>query len=179
MVTLESKHVPDSRAGPGASGRKEGPQDGMEDDNPQLTFLMGEIRPSCTDELTVEGVFNRPIGIERISRLLNIYGLTCYDEDSEVVSIGKDVTLTGEGSLSVNAPVKKEIEQNLATCLEIIIRSEECVGCGICMSRCPTSALYLNDLNIVDIVVEKCAHCRKCLGKCPVTDFREDSEFEN
>lgn len=144
-----------------------------------LTFLKGEISPSCTDELTVEGIFNRPLDIQRASRLLTISGLTCYDEDVGLVSIGSKLTLTREGSLSVSAATTKEVERILETALEIIIRSEECVGCGICLGRCQHSALFLNDRKMVDILTEKCVHCRTCLGKCPVTDFRDDGEFES
>jgi phosphoadenosine phosphosulfate reductase len=145
----------------------------------QLRFLSGEVRPSCTDELTVEGVFTRAIDIERASRLLRILGLTCFDDDTGVVSIGTKLTLTGEGSLSVNAPTEKAVRSFLQAALEVIHRSEECVGCGICIGRCPHGALFLDHRNRVDIVPGSCVHCRKCLGKCPVTDFRDEGDFDN
>jgi phosphoadenosine phosphosulfate reductase len=145
----------------------------------KFTFYMGDIRPSCTDDLTTEGVFNRSFDLERSSRLLAIFGLTVYDEETNVASIGRTLTATGEGSLTVNAPTKKEIENHLTTALEIIIRSEECVGCGICIGRCDQEALFLNNDGKVDIFPKLCVHCRKCLGKCPVTDFRDDGDFDN
>lgn len=145
----------------------------------KLTFFMGDIRPSCTDDLITEGVFNRPLDIGRIARLLSIFGLSVHDEQSGVVGIGRTLTVTWEGSMTVNGPNKKQIQKDLATILEIIIRSEECVGCGICVSRCKHEALFLDDHGRVDLEQGSCVHCRECLGKCPVTDFRDDGDFDN
>ena len=52
----------------------------------------------------------------------------------------------------------------------LIIRSQECIGCGICLGRCPVDALILIDGKI-KIVEDKCIHCLDCLGKCPAEEF--------
>ena len=52
----------------------------------------------------------------------------------------------------------------------LIIRSQECIGCGICLGRCPVGALYLENGKIA-IKEEKCIHCLDCLGKCPAEEF--------
>ncbi len=52
----------------------------------------------------------------------------------------------------------------------LLIRSQECIGCGICLARCPVSALYLENGKI-RILEENCIHCLDCLGKCPAEEF--------
>ena len=52
----------------------------------------------------------------------------------------------------------------------LLIRSQECVGCGICLARCPTDALIF-EKGKIKILVEKCIHCLDCLGKCPAEEF--------
>ena len=145
----------------------------------RLTFSMGDVRPACTGDLTVEGVFHRPLDIARAARLISIMGIPIHDRETGVVSIDTTLTLTGEGSLTVNGPSVKRIERGLATALEIIIRSEECVGCGICVGRCVHGALFLSPRGVVDLRPDICVHCGECLGKCPVTGFRDDGDFDN
>ena len=54
---------------------------------------------------------------------------------------------------------------------EIIIRSEQCVGCSLCVARCEQHALYLKD-GRVEIDPDECIRCRSCLGPCPAVNFR-------
>jgi len=143
-----------------------------------LTFMKGESYPSCTDEFTVEGVFNRPLNMARDARLLNIMGKADYDPETGVCVVDNSVTVAAPGSISSKAPTPEEAEKRLDIAVDIIHRAEECVGCGICTGRCPTGALFLNKENRVDIHPELCQHCRLCLGKCPVVDFRGEREFE-
>jgi len=143
-----------------------------------LKFELGEIYPSCTDEVTAEGMFTKPIAITRVARLLTILGDSEYKRETGLCSIGDSVTLTSEGGLSIKAGDRDELRESLGSVVDIVLRAEECVGCGICIARCSQGALFLNDENRVDLSPDQCIHCRKCLGKCPVRDFREDREFE-
>ena len=55
----------------------------------------------------------------------------------------------------------------------IILDSETCVNCGLCVSLCIGKALYLKEETYeVDFDKEKCILCGLCLNCCPVNAIR-------
>ncbi len=55
--------------------------------------------------------------------------------------------------------------------LSMYLRVNHCVGCGVCVARCPRGAICID--NGLKIDREKCVHCGECVGKCPVVEFRD------
>ncbi|RLF92043.1 hypothetical protein DRN82_00905 [Thermococci archaeon] len=51
----------------------------------------------------------------------------------------------------------------------LVRRAYECVGCGVCVTKCPERAIRI-DRKRMKIVVdpEKCTHCRECMEVCPL-----------
>ncbi len=77
-----------------------------------------------------------------------------------------------EGTYSINPKGEISVRADFFTqAKSLIIRSQECVGCGICLARCPVNALLLDEDKKVKIEEEKCIHCLDCLGKCPAEEF--------
>ena len=92
---------------------------------------------------------DRPLDAERLRNMVNILSPGVMDPDS----------------LTVRRDLK-------GAALQVLYRSENCTGCGICMARCPAGALHLGDDGRVWVCAEMCTHCSRCLGPCPAFTFR-------
>ena len=55
------------------------------------------------------------------------------------------------------------------------INKDECVGCGICVEKCPVDAIFMEDEK-ARINMEECIHCGTCHSICPEEAVRHDSE---
>ena len=53
---------------------------------------------------------------------------------------------------------------------DLIYRAINCVGCGVCISKCKQGAIYLKDGKAW--INDKCIHCLDCMEECPVIVFR-------
>ena len=47
------------------------------------------------------------------------------------------------------------------------VKIEECVGCGICEDACPSGAIKVDEIAVVD--AQSCTDCGTCADECPNT----------
>ncbi len=77
-----------------------------------------------------------------------------------------------EGIYSINPDSTVSVRHDfLREAKSLIIRSQECVGCGVCLGRCPVNALFIDEEGRVRVEEKKCIHCLDCLGRCPAEEF--------
>lgn len=55
------------------------------------------------------------------------------------------------------------------------INREKCAGCGICVDRCPSKAILMDD-GKAQIHMEDCIRCGVCHAVCSMEAVRHDSE---
>jgi ferredoxin len=55
------------------------------------------------------------------------------------------------------------------------VKKEECVGCGICVDKCPVGSITLRD-GVAFIDMTSCIHCGVCHTACPRGAVEHDSE---
>ncbi len=55
------------------------------------------------------------------------------------------------------------------------IDKDRCVGCGICVEKCPVGAISMEDEK-AKINMEECIRCGTCHSACPQEAVRHDSE---
>ncbi|MBN1224727.1 MAG: 4Fe-4S binding protein [Candidatus Aminicenantes bacterium] len=61
--------------------------------------------------------------------------------------------------------------------MSLSVNSEECKGCGLCVSVCPAQAVSIID-NKAYIDQDKCTECLLCLDECPTGAIHRISEKE-
>lgn len=65
----------------------------------------------------------------------------------------------------------------------VVVQADRCIGCGLCVSDCPSGALRLADGHAV--CVKKCLECGHCVAICPANavsmpqhDMADVTEFD-
>jgi len=56
------------------------------------------------------------------------------------------------------------------------ISNDKCVGCGICVDRCPAGAISMKE-GIAVLDMDSCIRCGICHDVCPRSAIRHDSEL--
>ena len=136
-----------------------------------LRFHSTEGYSPCVEGLSMEGAFSRPLDMERVGNMLNIMGEVTMSPDGRIAEVGR-ITVFQEGAVMIKARDEDELREKASILRQIVTRAMECAGCGICVGRCPSSALSVDGQAMVDETL--CDHCGSCLGPCPVVSFRED-----
>ena len=59
--------------------------------------------------------------------------------------------------------------------MAIIVNTEKCVGCTLCLQNCPFNAITME--NGKAVIGEACTACGKCIEVCPVQAItKEEAE---
>jgi phosphoadenosine phosphosulfate reductase len=99
-------------------------------------------------------------------------------EDPEGEYVSADyITIYREGSIICKANVERDARAHIDEAFQVIVRAEQCVGCGLCAARCEPKALYMED-GKVQINEDECIFCKDCFGPCPSVNFARNEEFE-
>ena len=93
-----------------------------------------------------------------------------FSKDVDFEAIQNLLFALPEGSWRIKENKVEVISSFTKEARSLIIRSQECIGCGICLGRCPVNALYFENGKI-RIIETKCIHCLDCLGNCPAEEF--------
>ncbi|MFA7149891.1 MAG: phosphoadenosine phosphosulfate reductase family protein [Candidatus Methanomethylophilaceae archaeon] len=140
-------------------------------ENGPLFLKVQEGYSPCVIGYSVEGALSRPVDLVRLERFAHILGsLVELDPEGQWLSVDY-ITVYREGAMISKANVEKDARSMMDKMFEIIIRSEQCVGCRLCVARCKQNALFIKD-GRVEIDPDECIRCRECLGPCPAVNFR-------
>ena len=147
-------------------------------ENGALTMKVQEGYSPCTIGFSIEASLSRPIDLNAVKPYCHAIGWAVeMDPDREYISADR-TTIYREGSIICKANEENDARNHVDEAFQVIIRAEQCVGCGLCAARCDPGALYMED-GKVRIHEDDCIFCKDCFGPCPSVNFaRDDGEFE-
>ncbi len=151
-------------------GVPEMPPSSEESDMGPLEFRSTSGYSPCVEGLSMEGIFSRPLPMDRVANMMNIIGEVTTSPDSSIAE-SRSVTVFREGPVMIKAQDEGALRRKAGQLQEVVQRAVDCAGCGICLGRCKNGALHLDGQVVLD--PEKCDHCGACLGPCPAVRFRE------
>ncbi len=137
----------------------------------QLTFERDGRAEEVDGAFEARGSFDRELDLARAAELLTILGETRLDGEAGQVVVGEgEVIAQRDGTLVARGDTGKATADLLERARQLVVRAELCVGCGVCVPRCPTGALATVEKR-VRVDQDTCIHCGSCFGPCAVVDF--------
>ena len=140
-----------------------------------LTIKVQEGYSPCTIGYSIEAALSRPIDIAKVKPFCHAIGwVVTEDPEGEFVSADY-TTIYREGAIICKANVENDARKHMDHAFQVVVRAEQCVGCGLCAARCDPGALYMEDGH-VKIHEDDCIYCRDCFGPCPSVNFARDND---
>ncbi len=136
----------------------------------ELNIVKG-VSPCVASGYSLEGQFSSGLDIERVSRVMPIFGDTNLSEDLGVTrtkTASGSIMVFSSGSVVVRGQKGQDVDRVSAQLERAVRRSIFCQSCGSCIPKCEYSALYLDETNRISVDPNKCVGCLRCdAWPCP------------
>ena len=97
-----------------------------------LTIKVQDGFSPCTMGYSIEAALSRPIDLEKVLPFCHAMAwVPEMDPDGEFISAGF-TTIYREGSIIAKANVENDARTHVDHAFQVIVRAEQCVGCGLC-----------------------------------------------
>ena len=129
----------------------------------ELNITKG-VAPCTKSGFSLEGAFSSGIDLNRISKVMPIFGTTKVSEELgalRTVSGENHIALFSSGSVVVRGPNEHKVEHLTDQFVRATRRALLCQACGSCIPQCDQGALYLDNGKIA-VYEDKCINCLKC-----------------
>ncbi|ANF21832.1 phosphoadenosine phosphosulfate reductase family protein [Thermococcus piezophilus] len=126
------------------------------------------VRYSLEEENGVFTVrFNTVVNLKRIREVAPILG---------EVEEGENYIRAGMVTFRVDGAYTEDFNEGVQA-YYLVKRAYECVGCGVCVGKCPEGALSIDPVSKKIMVnPELCIHCRECMDVCPLLKIKNPEE---
>ena len=146
------------------------------DDGPLRIKIQDGYSP-CTMGYSIEAALSRPIDLKKVKPFCRALGwIIEEDPDGEYITADY-VTIYRDGAIISKAGNMNDAKRRMDHAWQVIVRAEQCVGCGLCATRCRPNALFMKD-GKVQINEDECIFCRDCFGPCPSANFSDDADVD-
>ena len=126
----------------------------------------------CAMGYSIEAALSRPVDLKRLKPFCHAIAWYVQLEDDDILT-ADHITFYGAGSIISKSSAERDARLNIDRAFQLVVRAEQCIGCGLCVARCSHNALYLED-GKVEIREGECIFCRECFGPCPAVKFGSD-----
>ena len=142
-----------------------------------ITIKVQDGYSPCVIGYSIEAALSRPIDLEKVRPFTHAITWVVPDKvEGDYLEMG-GATLYAEGSIISKSGSELDARRTIDHVFQLIMRAEQCVGCGLCAARCRPHALYMED-GKVHIHEDECIFYRECFGPCPSVNFARGEEFE-
>ncbi len=134
--------------------------------------LVKGINPCQDGSFSIEGRIEGYLKTNHIINQFKILGRVKYSQELGIISLQTNnfiLNLFSDGTITIRGH-KENLEKSSQIIIALIKRANECIGCGICISSCPESALSLK-YHKIWIDEKLCKSCKACLEICPVIKY--------
>ena len=135
----------------------------------ELNITKG-VSPCTKSGFSLEGSFSAGIDLNRISRIMPIFGSTKVSEELgalRTTSGENHIALFSSGSVVVRGPDERTVERLAKQLERATRRALLCQACGSCIPQCEQGALY-HDNGKIAVDEDKCINCLECdTWPCP------------
>jgi phosphoadenosine phosphosulfate reductase len=129
----------------------------------ELNITKG-VSPCTKSGFSLEGAFSTGIDLNRISKIMPIFGKTNMLEELgalRTVSGNNSISLFSSGSVVVRGSDERSVDRLTKQFERAARRALLCQGCGSCIPQCSQGALHLDDKRIA-VDEKKCISCLEC-----------------
>lgn len=139
------------------------PERASPSDRIELEVTKG-VAPCTSAGFSLEGSFGPGIDLERVSKILPIFGKTRYSEDLGALRTKankSNISIFSSGSVVLRGDEERAIEKLSGQLERAVKRALFCQACGSCVPQCPQEALHLREGKI-SVDPDKCISCLEC-----------------
>jgi len=115
---------------------------------------------------SIEGTLSRPIDLVRLKPFTHAIAWSMELDEENNILTADTVVFNGSGSILSRASVERDARIRLDEAFQLVARSEQCKGCGLCVKKCTSHALYIEG-GKVEIRADECIFCKDCFVICP------------
>lgn len=140
-----------------------------------LTSLQLEESNCITQPIAVIGAFSSSVQLENVNDALPMIGEVKTNQQMNYTRIkGKDysIILYGDGTFKISFKEKetrtrKEVIESINMFVYAVLRSIDCIGCGLCVGKCKENAIRI-ERGKLEIDKQLCNQCKQCFDVCPI-----------
>lgn len=147
-----------NRLGLSITPARQGPGEKIE-----LNITKG-VSPCTKSGFSLEGSFSAGIDLNRISKIMPIFGSTKVSEELgalRTTSGENHIAFFSSGSVVVRGPDERTVERLAKQLERATRRALLCQACGSCIPQCDQGALY-HDNGKIAVDEDKCINCLEC-----------------